>query len=82
GEGYFEVEMTFENMKLEDKHIQEPAGCFDAVQTPNSFCRFDRFVNMDVGTKRLPESVLKMATPLYKGDTGYSVSYTHLRAHE
>ncbi|MEH6180126.1 IncHI-type conjugal transfer protein TrhN, partial [Salmonella enterica subsp. enterica serovar Typhimurium] len=33
GEGYFEVEMTFENMKLEDKHIQEPAGCFDAVQT-------------------------------------------------
>lgn len=31
GEGYFEVELTFENMKLEDKHIQEPAGCFDAV---------------------------------------------------
>ncbi|MEN4408663.1 IncHI-type conjugal transfer protein TrhN, partial [Enterobacter hormaechei subsp. xiangfangensis] len=78
GEGYFEVEMTFENMKLEDKHIQEPAGCFDAVQTPNSFCRFDRFVNMDVGTKRLPESVLKMATPLYKGDTGYLTWKTNL----
>ncbi|MGU4650912.1 conjugal transfer protein TraN, partial [Escherichia coli] len=24
GEGYFEVELTFENMKLEDKHVQEP----------------------------------------------------------
>lgn len=22
GEGYFEVELTFENMKLEDKHVQ------------------------------------------------------------
>ncbi len=81
GEGYFEVEMTFENMKLEDKHIQEPAGCFDAVQTPNSFCRFDRFVNMDVGTKRLPESVLKMATPLYKGDTGYLTWKTNLEGY-
>lgn len=81
GEGYFEVELTFENMKLEDKHIQEPAGCFDAVQTPNSFCRFDRFVNMDVGTKRLPETVLKMATPLYKGDTGFLTWKTNLEGY-
>lgn len=71
GEGYFEVELTFENMKLEDKHVQEPAGCYDAVQAPNTFCRFDRFKDMDVGTKRLPESVLSLAKPLYEGDKGF-----------
>ncbi len=26
GEGYFEVELIFENIKLEDKHIQDPPG--------------------------------------------------------
>ncbi|MCV5466271.1 conjugal transfer protein TraN, partial [Escherichia coli] len=45
--------------------------CYDAVQTPNTFCRFDRFKDMDVGTKRLPESVLSMAKPLYEGDKGF-----------
>jgi conjugal transfer mating pair stabilization protein TraN len=31
GEGYFEVELIFENIKLEDKHIQDPPGCYDVV---------------------------------------------------
>ena len=81
GEGYFEVELTFENLKLEDKHIQEPAGCYDAVKTNNSFCRFDRFADMDVGTKRLPATVLDMASPLYDGDKGYLTWKTNLEGY-
>lgn len=37
GEGYFEVELIFENIKLEDKHIQEPAGCYEAVKKQTHF---------------------------------------------
>lgn len=81
GEGYFEVELTFENMKLEDKHVQEPAGCYDTVQAPNTFCRFDRFKDMDVGTKRLPESVLSLAKPLYEGDKGFLTWKTNLEGY-
>ncbi len=35
---YFEVELTFENMSSKIS-TSEPAGCYDAVQTPNTFCR-------------------------------------------
>ncbi len=70
GEGYFEVELIFENIKLEDKHIQDPPGCYDVVKQTGSFCRFDCFANLDVGTKRLPQSILQYASPLYEGDQG------------
>lgn len=81
GEGYFEVELIFENMELLDKHIQEPAGCYDVVKDPSSFCRFDRFKDLEVGTKRLPESLLSMATPLYEGDKGKLTWKTNLEGY-
>lgn len=81
GEGYFEVELIFENMKLEDKHIQEPAGCYDAVKNSESFCRFDRFADMDVGTKRLPQSILQYALPLYEGDKNNITWKTNLEGY-
>ncbi|EMO4538250.1 conjugal transfer protein TraN, partial [Klebsiella pneumoniae] len=64
GEGYFEVELIFDNIKLEDKHIQDPPGCYDVVKQAGSFCRFDRYSDLDVGTKRLPQSILQYASPL------------------
>lgn len=81
GEGYFEVELIFENMKLEDKHIQEPAGCYDVVKKADSFCRFERFADMDVGTKRLPQSILQYASPLYDGDQGNLTWKTNLEGY-
>ncbi|EIC1586298.1 IncHI-type conjugal transfer protein TrhN [Escherichia coli] len=81
GEGYFQVELTFENLKLEDKHVQEPAGCYDAVKDTSSFCRFDRFADMDVGTKRLPADILNMAKPLYDGDKGFLTWKTNLEGY-
>ncbi|AOO59964.1 conjugal transfer protein TraN (plasmid) [Raoultella ornithinolytica] len=81
GEGYFEVELTFENIKLEDRHIQEPAGCYDAVQKPESFCRFDKFSDVDVGTKRLPQSILQYASPLYEGDANNITWKTNLEGY-
>ncbi|HBW5066736.1 TPA: conjugal transfer protein TraN [Klebsiella pneumoniae] len=81
GEGYFEVELIFENIKLEDKHIQEPAGCYEAVKKTDSFCRFDRFNDLDVGTKRLPQSILQYASPLYDGDTNNITWKTNLEGY-
>ncbi|NRN29694.1 conjugal transfer protein TraN [Photorhabdus heterorhabditis] len=81
GEGYFQVELTFENLKLEDKHIQEPAGCYDTVKTPDTFCRFDRFADIDVGTKRLPNDILDLAKPLYDGDKSYLTWKTNLEGY-
>lgn len=81
GEGYFEVELTFEDSSLSDKHIQEPAGCYDAVKIPNSFCRFDRFNDLYVGTKRLPASLLNLASPLYDGDKGFLTWKTNLEGY-
>lgn len=81
GEGYFEVELIFENIKLEDKHIQEPAGCYEAVKKTDSFCRFDRFNDLDVGTKRLPQSILQYASPLYAGDTNNITWRTNLEGY-
>lgn len=81
GEGYFQVELKFQNMKLQDNHIQEPAGCYDAVKTPNTFCRFKNFKDIDVGTKRLPNTVLDMAKPLYDGDKGYITWKTNLEGY-
>ncbi|MBL1958247.1 hypothetical protein ELI66_30085, partial [Klebsiella pneumoniae] len=79
--GYFEVELIFENIKLEDKHIQEPAGCYEAVKKTDSFCRFDRFNDLDVGTKRLPQSILQYASPLYDGDTNNITWKTNLEGY-
>lgn len=81
GEGYFEVELIFENIKLEDKHIQEPVGCYDAVKKTDSFCRFDRFNDLDVGTKRLPQSILQYASTLYDGDTNNITWKTNLEGY-
>lgn len=81
GEGYFEVELIFENMEILDKHIQEPAGCYDIAKDPTSFCRFDRFKDTEVGTKRLPDSLLNMATPLYDGDKGRLTWKTNLEGY-
>ncbi|QQZ95985.1 conjugal transfer protein TraN (plasmid) [Klebsiella pneumoniae subsp. pneumoniae] len=81
GEGYFEVELIFENIKLEDKHIQDPPGCYDVVKQTGSFCRFDRFADLDVGTKRLPQSILQYASPLYEGDQGNLTWKTNLEGY-
>ena len=50
GEGYFEVEQFLKISSLKDKHIQDPPGCYDVVKQTGSFCRFDRFADLDVGT--------------------------------
>ncbi|MGE4843511.1 conjugal transfer protein TraN [Yersinia enterocolitica] len=81
GDGFFHVELRFSNSEIKDNHIQEPAGCYDAVKDASSFCRFDRFVDMDVGTKRLPTDVLNMAKPLYEGDKGYLTWKTNLEGY-
>lgn len=81
GEGYFEVELIFENIKLEDKHIQDPPSCYDVVKQTGSFCRFDRFADLDVGTKRLPQSILQYASPLYEGDQGNLTWKTNLEGY-
>ncbi len=52
-----------------------------AVQTPKTSCRFDWFKDMDVGTKRLPESVSSMAKPLYEGDKGFLPWNTNLESY-
>ncbi|MDD1215096.1 conjugal transfer protein TraN, partial [Klebsiella pneumoniae] len=81
GEGYFEVELIFDNIKLEDKHIQDPPGCYDVVKQAGSFCRFDRYSDLDVGTKRLPQSILQYASPLYDGDKGVLTWKTNLEGY-
>nr|QTX14031.1 IncF plasmid conjugative transfer protein TraN [Klebsiella pneumoniae] len=44
GEGYFEVELIFlKNIKLEDKHIQDPLAATMLLNKQVHFCRFDRF---------------------------------------
>lgn len=69
GEGYFEVELILKisNLKI---NIYRTHGCYDVVKQTGSFCRFDRFADLDVGTKRLPQSILQYASPLYEGDQG------------
>lgn len=81
GEGHFEITFHFANMSLADNHIQEPAGCYDAVQQANSFCRFDRFADMDIGTKRLPADILAYGKPLYPGDNGNLTWKTNLEGY-
>ncbi|HHM1027400.1 TPA: conjugal transfer protein TraN, partial [Klebsiella pneumoniae] len=46
-----------------------------------SFCRFDRFADLDVGTKRLPQSILQYASPLYEGDQGNLTWKTNLEGY-
>lgn len=81
GDGFFHVELKFSNSEIKDNHIQEPPGCYDAVKDAGSFCRFDRFVDMDIGTKRLPTDVLNMAKPLYEGDKGFLTWKTNLEGY-
>ncbi|HBX2129431.1 TPA: conjugal transfer protein TraN, partial [Klebsiella pneumoniae] len=63
------------------KHIQDPPGCYDVVKQTGSFCRFDRFADLDVGTKRLPQSILQYASPLYEGDQGNLTWKTNLEGY-
>ncbi|MBL5885683.1 conjugal transfer protein TraN [Lelliottia amnigena] len=81
GDGFFHVELRFADGDIKDNHIQEPSGCYDAVKTSNSFCRFDRFKDLDIGTKRLPNNVLDLAKPLYEGDKGYITWKTNLEGY-
>ncbi len=81
GDGFFHVELRFSNSEIKDNHIQEPAGCFDAVKTEGTFCRFDRFKDMDIGTKRLPDNILSLASPLYDGDKGKLTWKTNLEGY-
>ncbi|HBY2047988.1 TPA: conjugal transfer protein TraN, partial [Klebsiella pneumoniae] len=51
------------------------------VKQTGSFCRFDRFADLDVGTKRLPQSILQYASPLYEGDQGNLTWKTNLEGY-
>ncbi|HBZ3521019.1 TPA: conjugal transfer protein TraN, partial [Klebsiella pneumoniae] len=59
----------------------DPPGCYDVVKQTGSFCRFDRFADLDVGTKRLPQSILQYASPLYEGDQGNLTWKTNLEGY-
>ncbi|HBW2405457.1 TPA: conjugal transfer protein TraN, partial [Klebsiella pneumoniae] len=41
----------------------------------------DRFADLDVGTKRLPQSILQYASPLYEGDQGNLTWKTNLEGY-
>lgn len=71
GEGHFEITLYFQDMDFKDEHIQIPAGCYDAVLKSDGTCKMDKWQPMDVGTKRLPSTILDLGKPLYPGDTGY-----------
>ncbi|MGR6425712.1 conjugal transfer protein TraN [Aeromonas veronii] len=71
GEGHFEITLRFEDLGFKDDRIQIPAGCYDAVLKSDGTCKMDKWQPLDVGTKRLPSTILDLGKPLFPGDTGY-----------
>lgn len=81
GEGHLEVELHFDGVAFEDKHIQEPAGCYDKVKASTGICKFDSFEPLEVGNRGLHQSILNIGGPLYPGDTGNLTWKTNLKGY-